>query len=218
MQTETTDPELPAILELIPLLRLEGFAIGLAAITAFANLDQSWTLFAVLFLAPDLAMVGYAFGSRAGAIAYNTMHSYVGPAAVGAISWFAGWSEIIALVMIWIAHIGLDRVIGYGLKHRSGFKTTHLSLPVPRRTPLLDQQDRLESKHRFASGNPGPSASMKSQRSNLRSNSQIMIPRSREPATPLAIKEECHMGLMLTPRSIQSAKNPTVATSGGEAK
>lgn len=131
MQIETTNPKHHNIYQLIPLLRLEGFAIGLAAIAAYANLEQSWTLFAILFLAPDLAMVGYAFGSRVGAIAYNAMHSYIGPAAVGTISWFAGWSEVITLVTIWIAHIGLDRAIGYGLKHRSGFKTTHLSMPVP---------------------------------------------------------------------------------------
>ena len=131
MQTETTDPKLPAIYQLIPLLRLEGFAIGLAAIAAYAILEHSWTLFAILFLAPDVAMVGYAFGSRVGAIAYNATHSYLGPAASGAISWCAGWSEAVALVTIWIAHIGVDRAIGYGLKHRSGFKNTHLSRSVP---------------------------------------------------------------------------------------
>lgn len=130
MQTENTDPKPHKIHPLIPLLRLEGFAIGLAAIFAYANLDQSRALFAILFLAPDLAMLGYAFGSRIGAIAYNTMHSYIAPVAVGTISWFAGWSEAVALVTIWIAHIGLDRAIGYGLKHRSGFTITHLSPPV----------------------------------------------------------------------------------------
>lgn len=130
MQIETTDPKRHAIYELIPLLRLEGFAIALAAITAYATFDQSWTLFAVLILAPDVAIVGYAFGTRTGAMSYNAMHSYIGPAALGAISWFAGWSDAITLVTIWIAHIGLDRAIGYGLKHRSGFKGTHLSLQV----------------------------------------------------------------------------------------
>ncbi|MGH1415620.1 MAG: DUF4260 domain-containing protein [Pelagimonas sp.] len=131
MQTETKNPIFSTIYQLIPLLRLEGFAIGLAAISAYATLEQSWTLFAVLFLAPDLAILGYAFGSRVGTISYNAMHSYIGPAAVGTICWFANWSEAIALVAIWIAHIGFDRAIGYGLKHRSGFKTTHLSPPIP---------------------------------------------------------------------------------------
>lgn len=131
MQTDTTDPKRPAISELIPLLRLEGLAIGLAAITAFAALGQSWSFFAILILAPDVAMVGYAFGPRVGAIAYNAMHSYVGPVAMGLISWGAGWSGAIALVTIWIAHISLDRAVGYGLKHSSGFKATHLSQQVP---------------------------------------------------------------------------------------
>lgn len=130
MQTVTTAPKPPAMFEVIPLLRLEGFAIGLAAIFAYAMFDQSWTLFAILFLAPDVAMLGYAFGARVGAIAYNAMHSYVGPVAIGVISWFADWPEVNALVTIWIAHIGLDRAIGYGLKNSSGFKSTHLTLPV----------------------------------------------------------------------------------------
>ncbi len=131
MRTENTDPKPNKTYQLIPLLRLEGFAIGLAAIFAYANLEQSWTIFAILFLAPDLAMLGYAFGPRVGAIAYNALHSYIGPAAVGTISWFVCWSEAFALVTIWIAHISLDRAIGYGLKHRSSFKATHLSLPIP---------------------------------------------------------------------------------------
>ncbi|MEY1556104.1 DUF4260 domain-containing protein [Yoonia sp. R2331] len=130
MDSETTNPKRPTTYQLIPLLRSEGLAIGLASIVAYASLGQSWTLFAIFFLAPDLAMVGYAFGNRVGAITYNAMHSYIGPAAVGTISGLVGWSEVIALVTIWIAHIGLDRAFGYGLKHRSGFRTTHLALPV----------------------------------------------------------------------------------------
>lgn len=103
MQTATTAPNPPAMNDLIPLLRLEGLAIGLAAIATNAILEQSWTLFAILILAPDVAIAGYAFGHRFGAIAYNATHSYLAPAAVGAISWYAGWSDVAAPVMIWIA-------------------------------------------------------------------------------------------------------------------
>lgn len=130
MQAATPAPNAPAMRNLIPLLRLEGLAIGLAAIAAYAILEKSWTLFAILILAPDVAIAGYAFGRRIGAIVYNATHSYLGPAAVGATSWYAGWSGAAAQVLIWIAHIGLDRAIGYGLKDRSGFKATHLSSPV----------------------------------------------------------------------------------------
>lgn len=130
MQAATTAPNPPAMCDLIPLLRWEGLTIGLAAIAAYAILERSWKLFMILIFVPDVAIAGYAFGPRVGAIAYNATHSYLGPAAVGALSWCAGWSDAAAPVLIWIAHIGLDRAIGYGLKHRSGFKTTHLSSPV----------------------------------------------------------------------------------------
>lgn len=131
MQTETTHSKRSTLYTLIPVLRLEGFAIGLAAIFTYAGLEQSWTQFAIFFLVPDLAMLGYAFGPRVGAIAYNAMHSYIGPAAIGMISWLSGGSEAYALATIWVAHIGLDRAIGYGLKLRLGFKTTHLTPQVP---------------------------------------------------------------------------------------
>ena len=128
MQTAPANPKRPAITDFISLLRLEALAVGLTAIVAYAASGGSWTLFAVLFLAPDVAMVGYAFGHRAGAIVYNTAHSYLGPAALGVAGWLAGWELSVPLAMIWIAHIGLDRAIGYGLKHKSGFKNTHLSI------------------------------------------------------------------------------------------
>jgi hypothetical protein len=32
----------------------------------------------------------------------------------------------LSLATIWIAHIGFDRALGYGLKYGSGFTHTHL--------------------------------------------------------------------------------------------
>jgi len=32
----------------------------------------------------------------------------------------------VAISLIWIAHIGIDRVLGYGLKYPTAFKDTHL--------------------------------------------------------------------------------------------
>jgi hypothetical protein len=128
MQNAPADPKRPVMTGLIPLLRLEGLAIGLAAVAAYAVSGAGWLPFALLILAPDLAIAGYAFGPRTGAIAYNAAHTYIGPVALGVAGWLAGWPMTVPLAAIWIAHIGLDRAIGYGLKHRSGFKTTHLSV------------------------------------------------------------------------------------------
>jgi hypothetical protein len=108
------------------LLRLEGLAVLAAAISAYGFVGGSWPLFALLLLAPDLAMIGYRFGSVVGAAAYNAVHAYLAPAALGAAGLALGAPTIQALALIWIAHIGLDRALGYGLKYASGFGDSHL--------------------------------------------------------------------------------------------
>jgi hypothetical protein len=109
-----------------PLLRLEGAAVLVAAVAAYASIGGSWLLFALLLLAPDLAMIGYRFGPVAGAAAYNAAHTYLAPAALGAAGLALGAPTMQALALIWTAHIGLDRALGYGLKYATGFSDTHL--------------------------------------------------------------------------------------------
>jgi hypothetical protein len=108
------------------LLRFEG-AVAVAASLVFYRYEHaSWMLFAVLFLAPDLAMLGYPAGSRVGAAAYNLVHNYVLPLLLlmAAVSTARPAAAVYAL--IWVAHIGFDRMLGYGLKYPSGFGETHL--------------------------------------------------------------------------------------------
>jgi len=111
----------------VPLLRLEGLAVLAAAVSAYAFVGGSWLLFALLLLAPDVAMLGYRFGPVVGAAAYNAVHAYLAPAALGAAGLALGAPTMQALALIWIAHIGLDRALGYGLKYSTGFGDTHLS-------------------------------------------------------------------------------------------
>lgn len=108
------------------ILRLEGAAAFAAAIALYAHAGFSWPLFALLILAPDLAMLPYLIGPRAGAAAYNLAHTYAlsVPLALAGF-WFAS-PIVAALGLIWIAHIGMDRMLGYGLKYASGFADTHL--------------------------------------------------------------------------------------------
>jgi len=108
------------------LLRLEGLAVLAAALAAYHGLGASWTAFALLLLAPDLAMLGYRAGPAVGAAAYNAVHTYVGPAVLGALGLALAAPSLEALALIWIAHIGLDRALGYGLKFATGFADTHL--------------------------------------------------------------------------------------------
>lgn len=116
------------------LLRLEGALIFLAALIGYNTLEISWWFFLALFLGPDLFMAGYLAGSRTGARLYNAGHTYAVPLAVGALSIIVSNPFVGAIGLVWAAHIGMDRALGYGLKHGTGFHDTHLSVnrpPVP---------------------------------------------------------------------------------------
>ena len=105
-------------------LRLEGLAVLLAASFLYAHDGGSWVAFAVSFLAPDLSFAGYLAGPRPGAALYNVAHSYAGPLLLAMTLLSARISVSVAL--IWVAHIGFDRALGYGLKYPSAFGDTHL--------------------------------------------------------------------------------------------
>ena len=107
-------------------LRLEGFAAFAAAVAFYAQAKFSWPAFAFLFLAPDLAMLAYLAGPRAGAIAYDLAHTYVLALALTLVGFFVALPAAAAGGLIWIAHIGFDRALGYGLKYPTGFGDTHL--------------------------------------------------------------------------------------------
>jgi len=112
----------------IHIQRLEGLAWLVMAVLAFDHTTWSWWWFAALLLAPDLSMGGYLGGPRLGAAFYNLGHTLVGPAVMIAL-WFAGApSGSLAGGSIWLAHIGMDRALGYGLKLDDGFEHTHLGL------------------------------------------------------------------------------------------
>jgi hypothetical protein len=107
-------------------LRLEGFAALAIALCCYWQQHASWVLFAILFLAPDLSMLGYLAGARIGARAYNIAHSYILPLLLAIFAILEGHGTVLPYALIWIAHIGLDRMLGYGLKYHSAFGHTHL--------------------------------------------------------------------------------------------
>ena len=110
----------------IILERLEGLALLVASITAYAITAPNWMLFALLLLAPDLAMIGYLRGPRIGAITYNLAHLKILPLALGSIGLLTNNTLEIQLALIWLAHLGIDRALGYGLKLETGFSDTTL--------------------------------------------------------------------------------------------
>lgn len=110
------------------LLRLEGLAALMAAVAGYRLLEGSWGWFAMLFLVPDLSMLGYIAGTRTGSICYNAAHSYLGAALLGAAACVLHSALMGQLALIWCAHVGFDRALGYGLKYATAFTDTHLGL------------------------------------------------------------------------------------------
>ncbi|MEO0557673.1 MAG: DUF4260 domain-containing protein [Bacteroidota bacterium] len=110
----------------LALLRLEGLAIGALAVWGFALTDVSWWLFAALILVPDLGMLGYLASSSVGALTYNAVHTYVAPALLAGLVIPLGWAWGVPVALVWAAHIGFDRALGYGLKSPESFQQTHL--------------------------------------------------------------------------------------------
>jgi hypothetical protein len=108
------------------LLRSEGLVLLIGAVALYGRTNGDWKLFALLFLVPDLSFTGYLAGPRIGALAYNLMHSTLAPLGLVAIGIALNQDVAIAIALIWLAHIGFDRALGYGLKYGSGFGFTHL--------------------------------------------------------------------------------------------
>jgi hypothetical protein len=108
------------------LLRLEGLTLFAGMTLLYAVWDGSWWVYAILFLAPDLSFLGYLAGPRLGAIVYNAAHSYMAPMALMTVGFAFSSPLVLSIAMIWLAHIGIDRAFGYGLKYSAGFGFTHL--------------------------------------------------------------------------------------------
>jgi hypothetical protein len=107
-------------------LRFEGGEVFLLSILLYGESGASWWRFLILLLVPDLAMAGYWLSARWGAILYNLAHSYVGPAALAGLAMSGSHRTWLPYALIWSAHIGMDRALGYGLKYPDAFKHTHL--------------------------------------------------------------------------------------------
>jgi hypothetical protein len=113
---------------MITWLRVEGVALFLAATALYWHTSGAWWVFVVLLLAPDITALGYLGGPRLGALTYNLGHTTVGPVALFTGALLFAWPALtMQLALIWLAHIGIDRALAYGLKLPTGFKQTHLS-------------------------------------------------------------------------------------------
>src|SRR5262249_2656917 len=108
------------------ILRLEGFCLLAGSFWAFQVQHAGWTLFAVLFFAPDLSMLGYLINPRFGAVAYNAVHTTIVYGLLAAYGYLLGVSVVLAVGLIGLVYVGFDCLLGYGLKYLFGFCYTHL--------------------------------------------------------------------------------------------
>jgi Domain of unknown function (DUF4260) len=110
------------------LLRIEGLAVAAVSAVLYARTGASWWLFAALWLAPDLSMLGYLLSPCRGARVYNAFHTFTLPIVLGLSGWLLHARGLAPFALIWINHIGVDRLLGYGLKYSDGFGWTHLGI------------------------------------------------------------------------------------------
>ena len=108
------------------ILRAEGLALFVAGVLAYLQLNGHPLWLVPLLLVPDVSMVGYLGGPRTGAVTYNIVHNLVFALALLAIGWFAAVAALALAGAIAVAHVGMDRSLGYGLKLPTDFKDTHL--------------------------------------------------------------------------------------------
>ena len=108
-------------------LRAEGLTLFATGLLLYSATHQPWWLVPVVILLPDLFMLGYVGGNRLGAAVYNAGHSYPLPALMSLAGLAGHHPLVLALGLLWLAHIDMDRLAGYGLKYDSGFQRTHLS-------------------------------------------------------------------------------------------
>jgi Domain of unknown function (DUF4260) len=106
-------------------LRLEAVAAFAAGLALYGLNGGPWLLVVPLLLVPDVSMVGYLRDARLGAFTYNLVHNWaLGLAVLGMGAW-SGIAWVVLAGAILIAHVGMDRALGYGLKG-SSFHDTHL--------------------------------------------------------------------------------------------
>jgi hypothetical protein len=108
------------------LLQVEGACVFGSTIWAYSRFGQSWWTFAGLLIVPDLGMVGYLANSSVGAAIYNSVHTEALPILLLCTALARDNETVAGWALCWLAHIGMDRMLGYGLKYGSSFAHSHL--------------------------------------------------------------------------------------------
>jgi hypothetical protein len=112
--------------------RVEGALVFLAVMIGVIVFNAvtpvaPWWLLGLLFFAPDTGFLGYLGGPRMGAAVYNTLHLYGMGLVLSLVGFVVLADSFVGVVgLLWLCHVGFDRMLGYGLKEVTGFGDTHL--------------------------------------------------------------------------------------------
>lgn len=107
------------------LLHLEGAIVLFASLYFYHSQHFSWIVFILLLFVFDVSMIGYVFNEKVGSYVYNTIHSYMLPVILILVTMHSSNHILWMIGLIWMAHIGMDRMLGFGLKYPSSFQDSH---------------------------------------------------------------------------------------------
>ena len=107
-------------------LRIEGLVAFGAGLGLYAMSGGNWLLLVPLLLVPDLSAAGYLLGRPVGTFTYNLLHTWAPGLIVLGLSVALSAPALQIVAAILIAHVGMDRAVGYGLKLPTSFQDTHL--------------------------------------------------------------------------------------------
>ena len=110
------------------LLKIEEFFLILLSLYLFQTLDYAWWWFALLFLAPDLSMLGYLVNPHIGAVTYNLAHHRGVALALYLVGVYLTSPPLQLAGILLLGHTSFDRLLGYGLKYPDSFQHTHLGM------------------------------------------------------------------------------------------
>lgn len=112
------------------ILKIEELAMFTLSIYLLKLLDISfsWWVYVLLYLAPDIGMIGYIINNKAGAFTYNLFHHKAVAILFTVIGIYTANQYILMSGIILFGHSAMDRMFGYGLKYVTGFKHTHLGV------------------------------------------------------------------------------------------
>ena len=108
------------------ILRSEAVAAFVAGIALWAVNGGSLLWLVPALLLPDLSMLGYLANPRVGAVTYNMVHNWTLAVVLIGFGWWLAVTPAMFAGAVVLAHVGMDRALGYGLKLPTDFRDTHL--------------------------------------------------------------------------------------------